>query len=107
MSDEALNRNEALCYRIYGEEEAFQSHISAQQRRAWSDEAGCRDLLTVEAQSDFCHGPDLALPSGDHDWLLAPWDNAQAVGKITRNYEQRGAAVNEQLHLLAAAGGSG
>ena len=108
MSDEALNRNEALCYRIYGEEEAFQSPISAQQRRAWSDEAGCRDLLTVEAQSDFCHGPDLALPSGDHDWLLAPWDKAQAVGQITRNHEESGAAVKEQqLYLLAAAGGPG
>ena len=107
LADKTFDWNEALCYRIYSEEEAFQSHSSEQRRPAWSDEAGCRDLLTVKVQLYFRHRPDLELPSSDHDWLLASWDNAQAVCKIPRNHEQGGAAVNKQLYLLAAAGGPG
>ena len=39
--------------------------------------------------------------------MLAPWDNAQAVGKIPRNYEESSVTVDEQLYLLAVAGGPG
>jgi len=39
--------------------------------------------------------------------LLAPWDNAQAVGKIPRNYEESSVTVDEQLYLLAATSGPG
>jgi len=104
--DRPLNRNEALCDRIDGEEGALQSHCSEQRRSAWSDETRSRNLLTIKAQPRLSHGPHLALPSANDNRLLAPWDDAQAVGKITGNHEEGGAAVNEQVNLLAAAGGA-
>lgn len=49
--------------------------------------------------------PDLWRGRG-YNWLLALWDNAQAVDKIAGNHKESGVSVDEQLYLLAAAAGA-
>lgn len=106
-SDKTLHWNEALRYRINGKEQAFQSNRPEKRRPARGNEARCRNFLTIKVQPHFGDRPDFALTSGSDDSLLPFGRNTKAVGEISRNHEESGATVNEQLYLLAAAGGSG
>jgi hypothetical protein len=96
--------NQSLADGINCQEKTFKSHGAEQRRTVGGNEAGSRDLIAVQSQPCFCHGPNVSLSAGDHDALRASRLQFEPFRQRARYHVQSGAGVDKELNFFNAPG---
>ncbi len=100
LADKTFYGDQTLGDGIDCQEETFKSHSAEQRRTIGCDKAWCSDFSAVQCQPRLRHGPNVSLPTGDHDALRPSRFQLKPFRQRSRYYGKGSAGVYKQLNFF-------
>ncbi|HXV84792.1 MAG TPA: ABC transporter substrate-binding protein [Candidatus Binatia bacterium] len=100
LADKPLYWDQAFGDGVDCQEKTFKSHGTEQSRTLGGDEALSSDFVTVQGQSRLCHGPNVSLPTRDHNPLRPSRFQLKTFRQRSGYHGKSSAGVYEQLNFF-------
>jgi hypothetical protein len=101
LTDKPVYRDQALADWIDGEEKTFEGDGAEQRRTIGCDKALSSDFVAVQSQTCLRHGPNISLPTSDHDALRPNRFQLKPFSQRPWYYSKGSAGVDKQLNFFA------